>query len=158
MIGYKLRWITNEIAVSAAPSSEADLDTIKQSGIEVILNLCLECGNLHEIERAAGFIVYWLPVSDAYVPELDELDYALEWLNDHIESGKKVLIHCRFGVGRSGTIIAAYLLKKGNSLNHVLEKMKQMPATPTSRDQTKIIVEYAKKLGLDTPKKADRTI
>ncbi|MBU1138319.1 MAG: dual specificity protein phosphatase family protein [Proteobacteria bacterium] len=146
---YKLRWITRDIAVGAAPSSKAALNTIKQAGVEVILNLCTECGNLHEEERAAGFIVYWLPISDAYSPELDELDDALEWLNGQIESGKKVLVHCRFGVGRSGTVIAAYLLKKGLGLKQVLDIMKQTPATPTSRDQRKLIFEYAKKLGRD---------
>ncbi len=150
MFGYKLSWITKEIAVGAAPSSNAALNTIKRSGVEVILNLCVECGNLHEVERAAGFIVYWLPVSDAYTPELDELDDALEWLNGHVQSGKRALVHCRFGVGRSGSIIAAYLLKRGFSLEHVLETMKHTPATPTSPNQRKLIFEYAKKLGMDT--------
>jgi protein-tyrosine phosphatase len=149
MFGYKLRWITKEIAVGTAPPKGA-FNTIKRAGVEVILNLCAECGDLHEAERAAGFIVYWLPVSDAYAPQLDEVDAALEWLNDHVESGKKALIHCRFGVGRSGTMIAAYLLKKGQSLEHVLEMMKRTPATPTSREQRKLLFDYAKKLGLDT--------
>lgn len=150
MFGYKLRWITEEIAVGRAPSSNAALNTIKGAGVEIILNLCAECGNLHEVERSAGFIVYWLPVSDASAPELDEVDYALEWLIRHIESGKKALVHCRHGVGRSGTIIAAYLLRKGLSLEHVFEIMKRTPATPTSRDQRKLLFEYAKKLGMDT--------
>jgi protein-tyrosine phosphatase len=150
MFGYKLRWITEKIAVGTAPSSKAALKTIQRAGVEVILNLCAECGNLHEVERAAGFIVYWLPISDGYVPELDEMDDALEWLNSHIESGKKALVHCRFGVGRSGTVIAAYLLKKGLSLNHVLEKMKRTPAAPTNRDQIKLLFEYAQKLGMNT--------
>lgn len=149
MFEYKLNWITKEIAVGAAPSVKFDLNTIKQSGVEVILNLCAECGDLHEKERDAGFIVYWLPISDAYAPELDELDEALEWLIEHVDSGKKTLIHCRFGVGRSGTIIAAYLLKKGFSLEQVLERMKQMPATPTSREQRNLVFEYAKKLSRD---------
>ncbi|MBU0943643.1 MAG: dual specificity protein phosphatase family protein [Proteobacteria bacterium] len=150
MFEYKLNWISKEIAVGAAPSSTATFETIKNSGIEVILNLCTECGNLHERERAAGFIVYWLPISDANAPELDELDEALEWLNEHVDSGKKTLIHCRFGVGRSGTIIAAYLLKKGLNLDQVLEKMQEMPATPTSREQRELIFAYAKRLGRDT--------
>ena len=41
MFGYKLRWITKEVAVGAAPSSNAALKTIKRSGVEVILNLCV---------------------------------------------------------------------------------------------------------------------
>jgi hypothetical protein len=69
MFGYKLRWITKEIAVGTEPSSKAALKTIQRAGVEVILNLCAECGNLHEMERAAGFIVYWLPISDGHVPE-----------------------------------------------------------------------------------------
>jgi len=150
MFGYKLRWITEEIALGAAPSSNVALNKIKRAGGEVILNLCAECGNLHEVEKAAGFIVYWLPVSDAYAPELDEADDILEWLNGHVESGKRALVHCRFGVGRSGIIIAAYLLKQGLSLEHVLETMKRTPATPTSRDQRKFLFEYARKLGMDT--------
>ncbi len=150
MFAYKLRWITKDIAVGAAPSSDASFNTIRQSGIEVILNLCAECGTLHEEERAAGFIVYWLPISDAYTPELDELDNALEWLIDHLQSGKKVLVHCRFGVGRSGTIIAAYLLKTGSSFKQMLEVMEKTPATMVSSDQRKIIREYAKKLGVNT--------
>ena len=150
MFGYKLRWITENIAVGTAPSSKSALKTIRRAGVEVILNLCAECGNLHEVERAAGFIVYWLPIPDASVPELDEMDDALEWLIAQLDSEKKALVHCRFGVGRSGTIIAAYLLKKGLSLEHVLEKMKRTPATPTSRDQIKLLFKYAQKLGTDT--------
>lgn len=146
MFGYKLRWVTSGIAVGAAPSSKSSFNTIRKNGIEVILNLCAECGNLHERERATGFIVYWLPISDAYIPELDELDEAVDWLIDHIDSGRKVLVHCRFGVGRSGTIIAAYLLKRGHSLKGVFEKMKQMPAAPTNRDQIQLISNYAEKL------------
>lgn len=151
MSGYKLNWVTSEIAVGAAPYSRAALETIERAGVEVILNLCLECGELHEIERAAGFLVYWLPVSDAYIPELNELDDALEWLDSQLTAGKKALVHCRFGVGRTGTIIGAYLLKKGESLDLVIKKMKTMPAAPTNRDQRKLLFRYAEKLSKNSP-------
>ena len=78
------------------------------------------------------------------------MDEVLERLKGHVDSGKRALDHCRFGVGRAGTIIANYLLKRRLSLEHVLEIMKQTPVTPTSRDQRKIIFESAKKLGMDT--------
>lgn len=146
MFAYKLEWVNSQIAIGPAPSPAASFAILRKNNIEVILNLCAECGNLHEKERAAGFIVYWLPIPDALVPDLDDLDEAVEWLAAQIDAGRKALIHCRFGVGRSGTLIAAYLLKKGDSFEEVLEKMKQMPAAPVNRDQTRLIREYAKKL------------
>ncbi len=148
MFGYKIKWVTNEIAVGRAPGSARALKTVRNAGIEVILNLCAECGDLHELERQAGFIVYWLPISDALAPEFDEMDEALTWLADQINEGKKVLIHCRFGVGRSGTVVAAYLLKRGKSIAQVMEIMKKTSATPTSKEQQGFIRDYSEKLGV----------
>jgi len=148
MFGYKLRWIFDNLAVGVAPGSNSSLETIRNEGIDVILNLCAECGNLHIVEREMGFHVYWLPIRDAYAPEIDEVDAALEWLNQHLINGKKALVHCRFGAGRSSTIIAAYLLKKGLGIGDILEKMKRTKTAPTSRDQLKFLSEYAEKMGV----------
>lgn len=148
MFGYKIKWVTSEIAVGRAPESGRALETVQKAGIDVILNLCAECGDLHELERQAGFTVYWLPIFDALAPEFDELDEAVAWLADQLDQGKKVLIHCRFGVGRSGTVIAAYLLKRGKSMSQVNEILKKSPATPTSKDQQRFIRDYGEKLGV----------
>ena len=144
MFGYKIHWALDQIGVGSAPSSQKALRTAKNAGVEVIVNLCAECGNLHEEERAAGFIVYWLPIADGLIPELDELDDCMNWLTEQIDGGRKVLIHCRFGVGRSGTILGSYLLKRGLDIDQVVQKLKIMPAAPTNRDQRKLLVDYAK--------------
>ena len=150
MFGYKLRWVSDNLAIGVAPGSSASLETVRNEGIDVILNLCAECGNLHIVERDTGFHVYWLPVRDAFAPEIEEVDAALEWLDQYLSNGKKALVHCRFGAGRSSTIIAAYLLKKGLGLGDVLERMKIAKAAPTSREQLKFLSEYAEKMGVKT--------
>jgi len=68
MSGYRLSWITESIAVGSAPMSFADLDDIKSTGIDAIVNLCAEFSDLHELEETSGFEVYYLPVWDEDVP------------------------------------------------------------------------------------------
>lgn len=151
MFGYKIRWALDQVCVGSAPSSQKAFKTLKDAGVEVIVNLCAECGDLHEKEREAGFIVYWLPIADGLVPELDEMDDCINWLEEQIDSGRQVLIHCRFGVGRSGTILGSYLLKKGMDIDQVFQTLKKMPAAPTNRDQRKLLVDYAQWL-IESPK------
>jgi protein-tyrosine phosphatase len=52
------------------------------------------------------------------------MDEALEWIDESIYLGKKVLVHCRHGIGRTGTIVSAYLLRKGLSARLVRKKLK----------------------------------
>ena len=100
-----------------------DLATIRSQGITAIVNLCAECYDLHSIEINAGFNVYFMPIPDEESPALEELERALSWVKDCVNSGKKVLVHCRFGIGRTGTLVTAYLMEKGYSLKKALRKI-----------------------------------
>ena len=108
---YPLRWITDELAVGYSPKSYEDLDFIKEQGIGAIVNLCAECYDLHEIEVKAGFEVYYFPIADERAPDMEDIKKAFAWLDDVINQDQKVLVHCRFGIGRTGTFVIAYLLK-----------------------------------------------
>jgi protein-tyrosine phosphatase len=110
---YSATWVTDQLAVGAAPMSYEQLDCLRAEGIGAILNLCGEFCDLHDIECAAGFEVYHMPLADEEAPELAELEKALAWLDEAIYLGKKVLIHCRHGIGRTGTVLNAYLLRRG---------------------------------------------
>lgn len=150
MPDYPLKWITDNLAVGYAPRSDADLAEVKARGISAIVNLCAECYDLHAIEERSGFRVYFIPLPDEGAPDMDEMEKAVTWIDDSIGSGNKVLIHCRFGIGRTGTIVAAYFLSKGYSLKEALNKMDHTPSGPFSREQWELLDRYGKKVGAST--------
>ncbi len=142
MAGYKLRWITDNLAVGSAPMSEEDLEVIRSAGITGIVNLCGEFCDLADIEKSSGFDVFYLPVDDDSVPAMEEMESALEWLDEALFLGKKILIHCRLGLGRTGTFINSYLLRKGFGLKQAQKRLKHIKSTPSSYYQWDLLRRY----------------
>ena len=141
---YAATWVTDQLAVGAAPMSYEQLDCLREEGIVAILNLCGEFCDLHDIECAAGFEVYHMPLADEEAPELAELEKALAWLDEAIYLGKKVLIHCKHGIGRTGTVLNAYLLRRG--LGHRLAwfKLRTLRSKPANFAQWWTIRKYGR--------------
>lgn len=148
MRDYPVKWITPDIAVGYAPRSQEALMTIRGHGIEAIVNLCAECYDLHELEKDAGFDVWYVPVHDEDVPSMEELEKTLAWMAESLKAGKKILVHCRFGIGRTGTIVAAFLMNEGCSFKEALAKMAHTPSTPMSHQQFGLLKKYSTVLGL----------
>lgn len=144
---YKVTWVTDQLGVGQAPMSYPQLDCIREQGVDAILNLCGEFCDLHDIEKDAGFEVHYLPLEDEEAPGLIELEKTLEWLDEAIYLGKKVLIHCRHGIGRTGTVLNAYLLRRG--LGHKLagKALKRLKSKPANFVQWRTIRKYGKQSG-----------
>ncbi len=144
---YQITWITEYLAVGYAPMSYAELDSIKDQGINAIVNLCAEFCDLHEIEEKSGFEVYYLPIPDEYVPDMEKMEKALAWLDEAIYLGKKILVHCRHGIGRTGTFVTSYLLRRGLGLKVASKKLNCSRAAPSNYCQWKLLRKYGKKSG-----------
>ena len=147
MAQYQLTWITNQLATGYAPMSYEELDFIREQGISAIVNLCGEFCDLHQIEQKSGFEVYYLPIDDDCAPDLAEMEKALEWLDEAVYLGKKVLVHCRHGFGRTGTFVSAYLLRRGLGMKLAQKAMEGKRAHPTNYIQWKLLRKYGKQEG-----------
>ncbi|MGI6657563.1 MAG: protein-tyrosine phosphatase family protein [Desulfobulbus sp.] len=144
---YTLYWITSHLATGHAPMSYEDLDQIRAQGISAIINLCDEFSDLHEIEEGAGFDVFYLPIADECVPDREAMEKALDWLDEAIYLNKKVLVHCRMGHGRTGTLIGAYLLRRGFDFKGAQKTMKGRNANPATYAQRRFLKRYGKEEG-----------
>jgi hypothetical protein len=142
---YELDWVTDNLAVGQAPMSHEDLESIKRLGVDAVMNLCAEFCDLHWIEADSGLDVYYFPIDDEQAPDLEGLEKALDWLDEAVYLGKKVLIHCRYGIGRTGTVLNAYLLRKGLGQKMVKSRLKGLKSKPANFDQWWFLRKYRKK-------------
>lgn len=56
--------------------------------------------------------VLFLPLADGSIPAYSQLKLFVNKSKKYIESGKKVMVHCQAGVGRTGIFLAVYLMEK----------------------------------------------
>ncbi len=145
MSKYNLIWITNQLAVGHAPMSYGELRVIRDQGIDGIVNLCGEFCDLHQIQKDFGFEVYYIPVQDNEAPPLEEVEKALQWLDEAIYLGKKILVHCRLGMGRTGTFVTSYLLRRGFTMKLAKKQLKKTRTESTSFNQWQFLRRFGRK-------------
>jgi len=72
-----------------------------------------------------GFERYSIRLRDFSAPELDDFKAFLEVVHRALSQGK-VLIHCQAGLGRPGTMAAAYWIEKGLSVNEAIKRVRKV--------------------------------
>ena len=97
---------------------------------------------LPAIQENAGFEVYYLPIEDEEAPDIASLDKALDWLDEQLYLGKYVYIHCRHGIGRTGTVLNAYLLRRGLGHRRAAKILHELRAEPANFRQWRTVRKY----------------
>ncbi len=139
----KIVWLIPEKIAKSSVPDYSDLILWKVEGINSIVNLLEDW--YHEIaqdEKEVGFNILHSPISDFDAPSLDQLIEIVRWIDKEINDKNTVLVHCYAGIGRTGTVLIAYLIHKGQEIISAADEVLKTGAAPQSLAQKKIIEEY----------------
>ena len=141
-----LDFVTDSLAVGGALRSDDQIHALPGLGIGGVVDMRSESlDNVAELERL-GICFLHLPTIDWHPPTQEALEVGAAWVLDEMANGKKVLVHCQHGIGRSVILAAAVLVKMGYRWQDALSliKSKRWGAGPLA-DQIDALAEFASK-------------
>lgn len=97
----------------------SDIETLQDHNVQAILDVTAEFDGLDWSAYQSDCTYLNIPVLDHTSPTPEQLHTAINWIAQQITSGRKVVVHCALGRGRSVLIVAAYLLAKDKTLSVV---------------------------------------
>jgi atypical dual specificity phosphatase len=123
--------------VTLGEALDDDLRWLIGQGIGAILSLT-ETPLPAEALQRHELVTLHLPIDDQTAPTQAELIAALDFIDQQQVAGRAVLVHCRIGEGRTGSILAAYLIRQGASAEQALASLRAIRpgaiSAPTQQD------------------------
>jgi len=135
--------IENKLAGSAIPTSIDEVQWAIEQGVKSIVTIREDPLDDDWVKD-----VNYLHVSsnDMGVPEFADLTFAVDFIHRRITNSEPVMVHCLAGMGRTGTLLACYLIKyQKMSANEATEKVRrERPGSIQSYPQEEIIFRFEK--------------
>lgn len=122
--------------------SEYDLKALKKVGIKTLVSLTTNRFSKKELSNH-GIEGLWLKIKDMESPGMQEAADMCEQVNQRLLKNEAVAYHCKAGLGRTGTMLAAQLVWEGNTALDALETVRKIePRWVQSDEQVDFIEKF----------------
>jgi hypothetical protein len=110
-----LTWITADVAIGGRISESEAGRLGADERVGAVVDLRSEAVDEAAVLRRQGIAFLHLPTDDhaAITPAMLELGVA--FVQEHLALGRRTLIHCEHGIGRSATLALAVLVAEGRT-------------------------------------------
>ena len=105
-----------------------ELPDLYSAGIRAVVSL-LNIPSDAGIFESAGFSFLCLPVPDGGAPTPEQAAQFIRFIEDERKAQRPVAVHCEAGLGRTGTMLAAYLIAQGASADEAVQRIREVEKT-----------------------------
>lgn len=109
----------------ALTAYEDELPDLYSAGIRAVVSL-LNIPSDAPVFESAGFSFLCLPVPDGSAPTLEQADRFVRFVEEQRAAQRPVAVHCEAGLGRTGTMLAVYLIARGDSAEAAIRRIREV--------------------------------
>ena len=147
MTPMNFSWILkNELAGSMGPTSFEDLSFLYHNGVRAVIRM--EEQTVFANTEGIDLVDMFEPVTDFTAPRLDQIQKMIEFIDQQLAELKPVVVSCYAGIGRTGTVLACYLVHKGKEPAKAISRIRELrPKSIQTADQEATVYQYAQLIG-----------
>jgi atypical dual specificity phosphatase len=128
---------------------EYDLKALQRVGVTVLVSLTQTPVDT-DMLGPYGIRNIRSPVPDMGAPSIEQASQLCSQIDAMLANDDVVAVHCRAGLGRTGTVLAAYLIWEGTSALDALESVRRVePRWVQSEEQVTFLEEFAQAVAND---------
>ena len=146
--GRAFDWlIPDQLAACVDPVAGVQAaEHLRVGGVTLLVNL-YERPDPPELLAALGAETLHLPVHNSDAPSQAQLDRGVRAIEEALAAGRKVAVHCGAGLGRSGTLLAAYLVAQGSGAEGAIGEVRAArPGSIETLEQENAVREFERRL------------
>ena len=143
---YGFSWVDKPLVAALAwPASADDLHWLRKHGIQLMISLT-EDRPRRDWTEDAGLLVFHEPLEDMAPPTQEQLDRVVSAIERALSQNMPVAVHCGAGLGRTGAVLAAWLVGKGMTATNAIARIRRLrPGSIETDEQADAVAEFARR-------------